>query len=323
MEDLIENLLNEDASSIVKEILSTVQNRTTNENKNDLSKIKEKLSEVCSILSGLDDTGSTIEDMNRDKQQSTNNDSKEMDTKMDLTDDVSSQKSKPSSGSNAASLIPLEVCRQVSESGYLTAKETGRFLLLTSSKISTQLGHNFIWGCLCSSLIPNLSTFPTLSTYSQEWIFRQFTKSVAVPSRRWPPLEPSSLSSESIVMFIQWFSDRTDPTPIATIQIPNDDLESFINTGQVTLSDGVIPTNNDSISFQFIDMHKIFVRLVCLRNDRHQCCCLHETGEYSWDLTSQQQQQSSSKTTSTHTSNYNIGCIYFTSSSTSCYCSSE
>jgi hypothetical protein len=286
MESLVDNLLNEDASSIVKEIVSSVvQNRGDNENKNDLSIITEKLSEVCTLLSSLYDTKS-INDTHSDEQQSTN-DSKDM----DLTG-MSSQNLKSSSFDRSnASLIPLEVCRQVSESGYLTAKETGRFLLLTSSKISTQLGHNFIWGCLSSSLIPNLSTFPALSTYSQEWLFRQLSKPVAVPTRRWPPLPPPPLSSESIIMFIQWFSDRTDPTPIATIQIPNNDLEVFINTGQVTLSDVAIPTNSNGISFQFIDMHKIFVRIVCLRNDRHQCCCLHETGEYSWDLTSQQQHQ--------------------------------
>jgi len=93
------------------------------------------------------------------------------------------------------------------------------------------------------------------------------------------------LSEQSLVVFLQWFSAKTDPTPIATIQIPAESLHVLLNEGDVVIPSFAIP----QISFSYGDLHKIHLRVVCLRQDRRQACCLHETGEFSWDLIHERQ----------------------------------
>jgi hypothetical protein len=192
--------------------------------------------------------------------------------------------------------LPLETVRQVAQSGFLTSKELGRFLLLSSPSIPRHLGHDFIWNCLCHSKFPELLS-PSIvglllprrrnnqKKYSQEWIFRQFSKSIpstdspfsATSTSTWVPLTAPTLKPEDLIMLVQWYASKDDPRPIATIPITPDQLLEFLEVGQVKVP---APSN---LCLTINDMHKVHLTIHCVRLDRQECCCLHETGEYSWD----------------------------------------
>jgi hypothetical protein len=181
--------------------------------------------------------------------------------------------------------LPLETIRQVAQSGFLTSKELGHFLLLSSPLIPSHLGKEFIWSCLCHSKFPELMTMSSCSVllprhkYSHEWIFRQFSKSISDPSSstNWPPLSPPSLQPENLAVIVQWYDQRANLTPSATILIPPNQLSEFLEQGQVTVP---APPN---LFFTITDMHKIHLKVHCVRLDRKECCCVHETGECTWD----------------------------------------
>jgi hypothetical protein len=230
-------------------------------------------------------------------------------TDIDRIDTVHHNKS-----SSACCPLSLEGIRQVAQSGFLNTKEMGRVFLLTSPKITRQIGNEFIWDSLCSSILPDLALIPGLSTYSHEWIFREFSKPVSVPSSRrhqFPPISPSTFPAESVVMYLQWFAARSDPKPVATIELPIDCLHDLLDKGKATISSCYIP----EIFFDINTIHKLHTRVVCLRKDRRQCCTLHEAGEYTWEIVDDDDDDDDESNHSTGTSSSELkietGNIYF------------
>ncbi len=273
---LLRLLLQEDAASIARGLSTAYGDAIADENvrcdgNREISRVADRLSEVSTLLR---------EDQS--KQPSNNIVTRGVESSPRSLLQSYADDEMP------AVTIPLEGIRQVAQSKFLTAKELGRFLFLSHPWITKQLGYHFIWGCLCSSLVPTLSCHPSLSGYSHEWIYRQFSKPVPMPVHGWPPIARPSLQPESMVLFLQWFACKTHPTPVATIQIPSPNLEELLDSGQtvfpLSLQDHHHPHQPNDLSFSTKALDHLHVRILCVRHDRRQCCCLHDTGELTWYL---------------------------------------
>jgi hypothetical protein len=286
--EIVTILLNSDATSIARGLLSSLDHRVDFDEaiqkleKNFLEvsraltdEISAKSSSIRSSSSSSRSSSSSSNIVIQEKQKSL---SHNRCTDINRIDTVHNK----SKSSAAYPPLSLEGIRQVAQSGLLNTKEMGRVFFLTSPKITHQIGNEFIWDSLCSSVLPDLALFPTLKTYSNEWIFREFSKPMSVPSsrRQLPSISPAHFQAESVVMYLQWFAARSDPKPIATIEIPIDCLQDLLDKGQATISSCYIP----EILFDINTIHKLHTRVVCLRKDRRQCCTLHEGGEYTWDI---------------------------------------
>ena len=122
--------------------------------------------------------------------------------------------------------IPLEVLTLTADSGFLSNREIGRLLLLSSRAIQNQVGSSFTWNCLCGSKFPQLLQSPSLQPrqrhgFSSEWIFRQFSKALPLreaPLVPWPPLSPPKLHVEDLIMVMQWYHAKTDARPQNTLE---------------------------------------------------------------------------------------------------------
>ena len=191
--------------------------------------------------------------------------------------------------------IPLEVLILTADSGFLNNQEIGRLLLLSSRTIKDQVGSSFTWNCLCGSKFPLLLQSQALrprTIFSAEWIFREFSTvlaqrdSTSVP---WPPLSPPKLHIEDLIIVMQWYNSKTDSNPHTTLEWTSEQTMEFLQDGQVTIpipnDDPTVATSHQTPwTVNIKKLQYVYVKVHCVRKDTRQCCCIHETGEYTWDV---------------------------------------
>lgn len=92
-------------------------------------------------------------------------------------------------------------------------------------------------------------------------------------------------------MVMQWYHAKTDARPQNTLEWTMEQTMEFLQQGQVTIP---IPNTNDNDlsnnqqtpcwMLNIKKLPSIYVKVHGVRKDTHQCCCLHETGEHTWDV---------------------------------------
>lgn len=182
--------------------------------------------------------------------------------------------------------FPMETIRRLSQSGFLNFKELGKLLLLTSSSLRDQLGDNFVWSCICTARYPRLTSSifggNADPCYSHQKLFQQLSSSRnAQRTTDWPPYPIPNITLESVVILVEWYANgRAATTPTATIVLSkstNEEvLTTLLETGQVK-----IPIPED-LYFMENDLAEVYSTVHCVRLDRQECCCLHETEEFNW-----------------------------------------
>ena len=194
--------------------------------------------------------------------------------------------------------IPTEILRQVSLSGYLSSKELGRWLLLTSRKFEYVLGGDFLFKCLCESRWRNhLSHIPKsiVDAAGYRRIFRQLVRPcmLAMHETMNKPKKPK-LSANDLVLMIS-IRDVQQDEEIISKSLSGPALDSLMKYGMLDISllqnkgtsteDSFLHRGDNYFQLTWHGRERFKATLHLLRLDREDgdsdrsqhICCIHET----------------------------------------------
>eukprot|EP00980_Cylindrotheca_fusiformis_P011154 scaffold2557_cov121-Cylindrotheca_fusiformis.AAC.37 len=143
----------------------------------------------------------------------------------------------PSPSRNSAHIpIPPEVLRQITP--FLTAREMGRFFLLTSPHIATLLGMDKVWKDICTKLWPDC-TSPNKAMIRDgdyQWYFRQRQKPITLEQDQLlQSLPPPNLQPDDLTLCLDIYSGSNELVCTKTIDNSHNQVSEFVQAGSITL----------------------------------------------------------------------------------------
>ena len=186
-------------------------------------------------------------------------------------------------------VMPAEMLRLLVITGFLSAEELGRLLLLTSRAFVAQLGEEFCWEMICKCKWNNASRVPPsfLQNRGYHWFFTQMSQGEITEDR--PGLAEPTLQPENLKILIsvrdqsnlEVYADILDPSAVeewiqkGTVTIP---FEEPIVIGQLTKGQ----INTDPYLMDPCRSWSASVDL--LRLDTNQSCCIHDSDDVDYDI---------------------------------------
>jgi hypothetical protein len=102
--------------------------------------------------------------------------------------------------------MPIEVLRQLTQSGFLSTADLAKTLLLTCKGYGTDLGREYVYEYLCKSRWRNLTKLPPslIANRGYHWLFRNLSRAICVsaPENELPPIPPPALDHNDMLFFI-------------------------------------------------------------------------------------------------------------------------
>lgn len=193
----------------------------------------------------------------------------------------------------ALTVIPAEVLRLITLTGYLTHEELGKLLLLTSRSFASSLGEDFCWEMICRCKWSNTGRIPASFIRHQnrgyQGFFHQMSQGEIMEDR--PRLGPPLLTLDHLVVLLS-IRDGNDSEVYSVILSPHV-VEKLVRDGTVTidLEEPVLAAecsleNNDMFLDHLLPAEKCrnwMASVDFLRLDTHQSCCLHDSCDVEWE----------------------------------------
>jgi hypothetical protein len=193
----------------------------------------------------------------------------------------------------AEPVIPAEILRLLTLTGFLATEELGKLLLLTSRSFASSLGDDFCWEMICRCKWSNTGRIPASFIQHQDrgyqWYFHQMSQGEIMEDR--PCLGPPSLTLDHLVVLLS-IRDGNDSEVYSEILSPHV-VEKLVRDGTVTidLEEPVLAAecsleNNGLFPEHLLPAEKCrnwMASVDFLRLDTHQSCCLHDSCDVEWE----------------------------------------
>jgi hypothetical protein len=188
--------------------------------------------------------------------------------------------------------MPIEVLRQLTQSGFLSTADLAKTLLLTCKCYGIDLGREYVYEYLCKSRWRNITKLPPslIADRGYYWLFRNLSRrlyeSIEEPSMILPP------AFDYDDMFFSVSIRDGSGKEIVSEVLCGDELDTLKRDGSAgvfleqPISIGTYPTAPLFAYAQYVDRDEEYdnwsVTVHLFRLDQNKCCCVHESEGCFW-----------------------------------------
>jgi hypothetical protein len=191
--------------------------------------------------------------------------------------------------------MPTEILRQLTQSGFLSAVDLAKTLLLTCKCYGTDLGREYVYEYLCKSQWRNVAKFPPtlIADRGYYWLFRNLSRGPYIPVELSSTIPPPAISDDEMFFSIS-IRDGSGKEIVSEVLCGEqlDTLKRYGSAGiflEQPISIGTYPYigpasgayNDDAETYEEHEHWSVRVHL--LRLDQNKCCCVHDdSGDFFW-----------------------------------------
>jgi hypothetical protein len=183
--------------------------------------------------------------------------------------------------------IPTRVLRQLTMSGFLSAGDLGRLLLLTSKSLLIDLGEEFTYYYLCRNRWRNSMSIPSIvKDKGYTWLYKRLSEGLQkTNSRTWGAIQQPTLSVDNLELMVNVHDGANEKLSEV---LRGESLGELFRCGRTYVSltkpvlIGDFPIENGFIKSPTVDFENWSATMHAVRLDKKSCRCVHQSSDVWW-----------------------------------------